>query len=86
VCPFTGGCGQCDCVGARRSAGGGRRGSERGLDFAWRREVLKASVRALLSVACYRQGERVNGNRNQQNSLSTMEPGKVEIGADILLS
>jgi hypothetical protein len=26
-----------------------------------------------------------NGNRNQQNSLSTMEPGKVEIGAEILV-
>jgi hypothetical protein len=29
--------------------------------------------------------EGFNGNRNQQNSLSTMEHGKVEIGADILL-
>jgi hypothetical protein len=29
--------------------------------------------------------EGVNGNRNQQNSLSTMEPGKVEIGTEILL-
>jgi hypothetical protein len=46
------------------------------VDPAWRRELLKASVRALLSVACYRQGERVNGNRNQPNYLSTMEPGK----------
>jgi hypothetical protein len=27
--------------------------------------------------------EGVNGNRNQQNSLSMMEPGKVEIGAEI---
>ena len=26
-----------------------------------------------------------NGNRNQQNYLSTMERGKVEIGAEILL-
>ena len=34
---------------------------------------------------CYRQGKGFNGNRNQQNSLSTMEPGKVEIGAEILL-
>ena len=33
----------------------------------------------------YRQGKGVNGNRNQQNSLSTMEHGKVEIGAEILL-
>jgi hypothetical protein len=55
------------------------------VDPAWRRELLKASVRALLSVACYRQGERVNGNRNQPNSLSTMEPGKAEFGAEILL-
>jgi len=29
--------------------------SERGLDLAWRREVLKTIVWALLSVACYRQ-------------------------------
>jgi hypothetical protein len=55
------------------------------LDLAWRREVLKTSVRALLSVACYRQGRGFNGNRNQPNSLSTMEHGKVEIGAEILL-
>ena len=26
-----------------------------------------------------------NGNRNQQNSLSTVKHGKVEIGAEILL-
>jgi hypothetical protein len=26
-----------------------------------------------------------NGNRNQQNSLSTVEHGKVKIGAEILL-
>ncbi len=32
----------------------------------------------------YRQGT-VYGNRNQPNSLSTMEHGKVEIGAEILL-
>ena len=54
--------------------------SERGLDLAWRREVLKTSVRALLSVACYRQGRGFNGNRNQPNSLSTMEHDKVKIG------
>jgi hypothetical protein len=59
--------------------------STRGLDLAWRREVLKTSVRALLSVAVTGREEGFNGNRNQQNSLSTMEPGKVEIGADILL-
>ena len=47
--------------------------------------MLKTSVRALLSVACYRREKGVNGNRNQQNSLSTMEPGKVEIGAEILV-
>ena len=29
--------------------------------------------------------EGFNGNRNQQNSLSTMEHGKVEVGAEILL-
>jgi hypothetical protein len=50
-----------------------------------RREVLKTSVRALLSVAVPSREERFNGNRNQQNSLSPMEHGKVEIGAEILL-
>ena len=59
--------------------------SERGLDLAWRREVVKTSVRALLSVAVTGREEGFNGNRNQQNSLSTMEHGKVEIGAEILL-
>ena len=58
--------------------------SERGLALAWRREVLKTSVRALRSVAVTGR-EGFHGNRNQQNSLSTMEPGKVEIGAEILL-
>jgi len=29
--------------------------------------------------------EELNGNRNQQNDLSTMEPGKVEIGTEIVL-
>jgi hypothetical protein len=33
---------------------------------------------------CYRQ-EGFNENRNQPNYLSTMEHGKVEIGAEILL-
>jgi len=33
----------------------------------------------------YRQGTGVKGNWNQQNSLSTMKHGKVEIGAEILL-
>jgi hypothetical protein len=56
------------------------------VNLARRREVVKTSVRALLFVACYRQGKGVNGNRNQQNSFSpTMEHGKVEIGAEILL-
>ncbi len=32
---------------------------ERGWDFAWRREVVKTCVRALLPVVCYRQGRRV---------------------------
>jgi hypothetical protein len=59
--------------------------SERRLDLAWRREVLKTSVRALLSVAVTGRTEGFNGNRNQQNSLSTMEPGKGEIGAEILV-
>jgi hypothetical protein len=43
--------------------------------FAWRREAVKTSVRALLE-------EGFNGNHNQPKSLSTMEPGKVEIGAE----
>ena len=30
-------------------------------------------------------GSGINGNRNQRNSLSTMEHGKVEIGTEILL-
>jgi len=58
--------------------------SERGLDLAWRREVLKTSVRALLYVSVTGREERFNGNRNQPNYLSTMERGKVEIGAETL--
>ena len=46
--------------------------------------MVKTCVRALLSVAVTGR-ERVNGNRNQRNSLSTMEPVKVEIGAEIVL-
>ena len=53
--------------------------SERGLDPAWRREVLKTIVRVLLSVAVTGR-EGFNGNRNQPNYLSTMERGKVKIG------
>jgi hypothetical protein len=33
--------------------------SELGLDLGWRREVLKTSVRVLLSVACFRQERAV---------------------------
>jgi hypothetical protein len=55
------------------------------LGIAKRRELVRPCVRVLLSVASYRQGRGFNGNRNQQNSLSTMEHGKVEIGAEILL-
>ena len=58
--------------------------SEPGLDRARRREVVKTSVRATLPGS-YRQGKGVNGNRNQQNSLSTMEQGKLKFGAEILL-
>ena len=47
--------------------------------------MLKTSVRALLSVAVTGREEGFNGNRNQPNYLSTMEHGKVEIGAEILL-
>ena len=46
--------------------------------------MVKTSIRALLSVPVTGR-EGFNENRNQQNSLSTMEPGKVEIGAEILL-
>ena len=42
--------------------------------------MVRTSVRVLLSVACYRQERGIYGNRNQQNYLSTMERGKVEIG------
>jgi hypothetical protein len=59
--------------------------SERGLDFAWRREVVKTSVRVLPSVAVTGREEVFNGNRNQPNYLSTIEHGKVEVGAEILL-
>jgi hypothetical protein len=55
------------------------------LDLAWRREVVKTSVWALLSVSVTGREEGFNGNRNQPNSLSTMEPGKAEFGAEILL-
>ena len=44
--------------------------------------MLKTTVRALLSVAVTGR-EQGNGNWNQRNSLSTMEHGKVEIGAEI---
>jgi superoxide dismutase len=54
------------------------------LDLAWRREVLKTSVWTLLSAAVTGR-EGFNGNRNHPNYLSTMEPGKGEIGAEILL-
>jgi|SRR5437773_349262 len=55
-----------------------------GLDLAWRREVLKTSVRRC-SPWRLTAGKVFNGNRNQPNYLSTLEPGKVEIGAEILL-
>jgi hypothetical protein len=57
--------------------------SERGLDLVWIREVLKTSIRVLRSVPVTGR-EGFKGNRNQQNSFSTMEHGKVEIGAKIL--
>ena len=47
--------------------------------------MLKTGVRALLYVAVTGREEELNGNRNQRNYLSTMEHGKVEIGAEILL-
>jgi hypothetical protein len=56
------------------------------VNLAWRREVVKISIRAPLSpwlVTGRKEG--FSGNRNQQNYLSTMEHGKVEIGAEILL-
>ena len=49
------------------------------------REELKTSARALLSVAVTGREQSVNGNRDQRNSLSTIENAKVEIGAEILL-
>ena len=47
------------------------------MPLAWRREAVKTSVRALVE-------EGFNGNHNQPKSLSTMEPGKVKTGAEIL--
>jgi hypothetical protein len=44
--------------------------SERGLDLVWRREVLKTSVRALLSVSVTGR-EGFNGNQNQQRAISS---------------
>jgi hypothetical protein len=58
--------------------------SDPGLDLVWRREVLKTSVRALLSVSVTGR-EGFNGNRNQPNNLSAVERGRVEIEAKILL-
>ena len=46
--------------------------------------MVKTSIRALPSVPVTGR-EGFNGNRNQQNSLSTMERGKVEVGAEIRL-
>ena len=40
--------------------------------------MVKTIIRALLSVPVTGR-EGFNGGRNQQNSLSTMEHGKVEI-------
>jgi hypothetical protein len=54
------------------------------VNLARRREVVKTSIRALLSVPVTGR-EGFNGNWNQQNSLSTMEHCKVEIWAEILL-
>ena len=48
-------------------------------------EVLKTSVRMMRSVACYRQERVLPEIGIQPNYLSTMERGKVEIGAEILL-
>jgi len=56
-----------------------------GLDLAWRREVVKPSVRALLSLALTGREKGLTENGISRNSLSTMEHGKVEIGAEILL-
>ena len=58
---------------------------DRELDLAWRRDVVETSVWALLSVGGYRQSKGFNGNRNERNYLSTMERGKLEPGAEILL-
>jgi hypothetical protein len=48
-----------------------------GLDLAWGREVVKTSVRGSWLLPA---GKGFNGNRNQPNSLSTMEHDKVKIG------
>jgi hypothetical protein len=46
--------------------------------------VVKTNVWALISVSVTSK-EGFNGDQNQRNHLSTMEHGKVEIGAEILL-
>jgi hypothetical protein len=51
--------------------------SEPGLDLSWRREVVKASVRALLSLAVTGREQGLKEIGISQNSLSTMEHGKM---------
>jgi len=54
--------------------------SEPGLDLAWRREVVTPSARALLSLAVTGREEGLTEIGISQNSLCTMEHGRVEIG------
>ena len=58
--------------------------SERGKDLAWRREVVKTSVRRCSPWRLPAE-KGLTETGISQNSLSTMEDGKVEIGAEILL-
>ena len=48
---------------------------DRGLDLAWRREVVKTSVERRFPWLVTGRKDGFNRNRNQQNYLSTMENG-----------
>jgi hypothetical protein len=59
--------------------------SERGLDLAWRREVVKTSVRGAALPGCYRPGNR--RKRKSGSAELSLHDGtrQVEVEAEILL-
>jgi hypothetical protein len=60
--------------------------SERGLGLAWRREVVKTSIRALLSVACYRPEKRGLAEIRISRTISPRwNAARWRLGAEILL-